>query len=159
MHPVRRVPRRVEQRAPGALLVALVVVGRDEALVAPPDVHRRPVDASRGGLGGQRRDVLEDGGADPAAGEHDRRRAVRGLRGRQPGDQRLGDGLRQVLGVGLDDESGGERSRLGALGGGPLFGAPAPWPFSSAGSNQTCSRTGEWSISPATPVAASSASR
>ena len=40
VHPRRSgTPTGVEQRPPGALLVALVVVGGHEALVAPPDVH------------------------------------------------------------------------------------------------------------------------
>jgi hypothetical protein len=42
-------PTRVEQRRRAPELVALVVVGGHEALVAPPDVDRGPVDPSRAG--------------------------------------------------------------------------------------------------------------
>ena len=81
------------------------------------------------------------------------------LRGGQPGDQRLGRRAGQVLGVRLDDDVRGGRAHesLAAVGGGALL-RPAPLPFPSAGSNQTCSRLGERSARPVTPVAASRAS-
>ena len=173
----RRPGRAAPRRAP--LLVALVVVGGDEPLVAPPDVDRRPVDHLADRLGGQRGDVLEDRGADPAAGQHHRRGAVDGLGGGQPGDQRGGDGPGQPVGVRLDDDvrrlgraSPAVTSRrpsarlLGRRPCGSAFGcagrrvaSAGAWPLASAGSNQMCSRVGERSASPVTPVAASSASR
>ena len=151
-----------EQRLAGLLLVALVVVGRDEPLVAPPDVDVLPVDRLAHRLRGQPGDVLEDGDADPAPGQHDRRRAVHRLGGGQPGDQRLRRRPGQVLGVGLDDDvrAGGVRRRAAARVAGGAGGsrvalsrrrassAGEPLPCSSAGSNQTCSRLGERSARP-----------
>ena len=161
-------PTASSRACAGLLLVALVVVGRDEALVAPPDVDRRPVDRLADRLGGQGRDVLEDGDPDPTAGQHHRRAPVQRLGGGQPGDQRLrrlpGPAGRRPLRRRRREcaaPSGRSRAgrglrRLGALPR-PL---PLPLPLASgsAGSNQTCSRTGERSARPVTPVAASRAS-
>src|ERR1700738_5564001 len=45
MHVVGRDFDAVEQRGPGLLLVALVVVGRNEAVIAPEQVDLGPLDA------------------------------------------------------------------------------------------------------------------
>ena len=154
MDPVLRHADAAQQRRAGLLLVALVVVGGHEALVAPPDVDLLPVDRLAHRLRGQAGHVLQHGDADPAAGQHDRGRAVHRLGGGQPGDQRLGGRAGQVLGVRLDDDvRGGSAHELFAAA--RFFGGE---PLSSAGSNHTCSRFGERSARSLTPVADSSAS-
>jgi hypothetical protein len=162
MHPLRGYADDVQQGLARGLLVALVVVGRDEPLVAPPEVHRRPVDPLPGRGAGQGGDPLKGSGADAPAGEHHRRGPVHRLRGAQSGDQRLGDGPGQVRDVGLDDDvrrALGHESAAGLVAAARFFGRP-PLPVSlSAGSTQMYSRWGTRSASPVTPVAASSASR
>ena len=91
----------IEQGGARAGLVPLLVPGRLEPLVPPPDVHVPPVHrvAGRG-----RRELGEHGGADPAAGEHQRGGAAGRGRVHQPGDQPRRDRLGQQRGVPVDDD-------------------------------------------------------
>jgi hypothetical protein len=90
------VPRQdvdvVEQRAARACLVPLRVPGRQETLVAPPDLDPAPVDRVPGGGCGEFGEHLR---SDAAAGQHDRSQALRADRvdqpGNQPGRDRLGE--------------------------------------------------------------------
>ena len=205
VHPVGRARRprsSSARRAP--LLVALVVVGRDEALVAPPDVDRGPVDrprarARRPARPPARRTAVpipppvSTTDAVPCTACAAASRATSAAAtaraswsasgstttsGRRPSRQLLGDPLagreahdaslptgRLAAGSGsstpcwaTSSVPASHRARWGravARVGSPRLGAVA---VRSAGSNHTCSRTGERSASPEAPVAASSAS-
>jgi hypothetical protein len=67
-----------EERLPREPLVRKIVVRRNVALVAPPDVPVLPVEALR-------RDPLVDGADRRAAGERDAKRPARGTPGNPPG--------------------------------------------------------------------------
>jgi glycine/D-amino acid oxidase-like deaminating enzyme len=99
MDPARIDVDVVEQRRAGPGLVALGMPGRQEPLVAPPDVQVRPVDRVPHGGGGQ---LGQHRGADATARQHQRRRAPRRLHVDQPGHQPGGDDLGQQLLVAVD---------------------------------------------------------
>ncbi len=100
----------VEQRLAGLLLVALRVVGGDEALVAPEELDPRPVHRVPCGTVPH---LLQHGDAGAPAGEHERRPAAPGLRVGQCRDQPGGAGGGQHVRTGVDDD----------VGGGPVAGA------------------------------------
>ncbi len=93
VHVGRRDVDLVQQCLAGLLLVAFVVVFGDIAVLAPEQVHLRPVDMAAVLPG-----MLEQADASAAAGEHDQRPA--------PGRHRIGDGSDQPV------SDGGDESRL-----------------------------------------------
>ena len=97
VHPGGVERQGVEQRGTGLGLVAVRVPGRQESLVAPPDVHPAPVDRVAGRAVAHR---LVDPVGDPTAGEHDRGEAPGGLGVDQPHDQPGRGRLREHVRVG-----------------------------------------------------------
>src|SRR5271168_3812953 len=94
MHLTRRDIDVIEQRLPGLLLVALAVVFGHVALVAPEQVHLRPV--NRLGVAGE---VLQQPDAVAAAGQHDQGSPPGRHSGRDDVDQSAARGLDQGVAV------------------------------------------------------------
>ena len=101
MHPRRVDGQVVEQGLPGARLVALGVAGRQEPLVAPVELDVRPVD---GVVRRALRQVLEQGGPDPAAREHQPGHPPGGLHVDEPRDEPGGRGGGEHVRVRVDDD-------------------------------------------------------
>ncbi len=145
VHPHRVEVEVVQQGRARLPVVALGVLGRDEPLVTPPDVHLSPVHRAPGRGPAER---VQGSDADAAAGQHDRGGPAQRLGVDQSGDQPSGHGGGQHLRVLGDDDDRGRAHVVVRAG----SGTP-----SSVGSCQTCVRTGARPASGGDPVAAARA--
>ncbi len=110
----------VEERLARLRLVALAVAGREEALVAPPDVHARPVDGVARGVARERRQARDPDGP---ARQHDVHGAADRLHVEQPRHEARRHGLGEHGGVGVHDDEARRGVRPGG-GHAPTFCSP-----------------------------------
>ncbi len=102
----------VEQRLARLRLVALAVAGREEALVAPPHVHARPVDGVARGVARERGQARDPDGP---TRQHDVHGPADRLHVEQAGHEPRRHRLGEHAGVGVHDDEArrGARPRGG----------------------------------------------
>ena len=101
VHPRRVDVHVVEQGRAGARFVPLLVPGRQEPLISPPDVDMAPVHGVPGRRGGK---LGEHRGADATAGKHERRGAPRRHGINEPRHQPGGDSPGQQRRIPVDND-------------------------------------------------------
>src|SRR5690606_9004669 len=129
MHPALLHRNVVQQRLSRLLLVTFVVVGREEAFVAPEDVQLRPI---HGVLGGAATYLFEYGDAGAPTGQDDRGRPLAGLNVGQRRHQSGGGGRGEHFRVGVDDDSGIHAHAYASGSFVAVDSAAGSWPFAAA---------------------------